>query len=686
MRQISQALNSLCKGVLPSDTVVNPKDGNNTGHAMVVITRSGRGGNVPTSNEKQLINDDQMIQEEGIPQNDVQVQNDVQIDIDDSMEETREEVNPSREHIINMPDTVVQKAKVTLKKTPPSYPQRFTKQNGENQFKKFIHMMKGLSINVPLVEALGQMPYYAKFMKELVTKNRSMNFETIKVTHQVSAIVHSMATKLEDLGAFIISCTIRSADFAKALCDLGESINLMPYSMFKTNGIGEPRPTSMRPCFSTGKALFDVEAGELTFRVIDDEQVTTKNSLVSLVGGKEGLLDEETPLLEAGLISVAPNIAQIRGVTQTPTARAPEQQVHIGQVPGIVPVHRVIPVQPELSGAAYRWWQAYEEGRPADATPPTWAQFSKMFLKEFVPQTLQDACCIEFERLCQGTMTVSEYAIRKTNHTKPSIEEPPTLELKPLPSHLRNAFPVPCSTLPVILSSCLTNVHVDSILVFLQRRNKDIGWTLVDIWGISPTFCMHKIKLEDGAKPSIEHQTRFNEAMQEMPFGLCNALMTFQRYVMDIFTDMVEDYLEVFMDDFSVFGDLFDDCLANLDKDAKFHFSDDCMRAFEQLKLNLTTTPIITSPNWSLTFELICDASDVAVEAVLGRRINKVFHPIYYVGKTMNNALVIYIVIEKEILSIVFAIEKFRPYLMGAKVIVHIDHAARRYLMRKKES
>ncbi|XP_070057205.1 uncharacterized protein [Nicotiana tomentosiformis] len=82
------------------------------------------------------------------------------------------------------------------------------------------------------------MPGYAKFMKDLVTKKRSINYETIKMTHQVSAIVHSMAQKLEDPSAFTIPCTIRSADFAKALCDLG--------AVFKTLGIRQPRPKSMR--------------------------------------------------------------------------------------------------------------------------------------------------------------------------------------------------------------------------------------------------------------------------------------------------------------------------------------------------------------------------------------------------------------------------------------------------------
>jgi len=90
------------------------------------------------------------------------------------------------------------------------------------------------------------MPSYANFMKDLVTKKRSMNFVIIKVTHQVRAIVHSMAPKLEDPGAFTISCTIGSAEFGKAICDLGASINLMPYSVFKTLWIGQPIPTSMR--------------------------------------------------------------------------------------------------------------------------------------------------------------------------------------------------------------------------------------------------------------------------------------------------------------------------------------------------------------------------------------------------------------------------------------------------------
>ncbi|XP_070022211.1 uncharacterized protein [Nicotiana sylvestris] len=104
---------------------------------------------------------------------------------------------------------------------------------------------------------------YAKFMKDLVTKKRSMDYETIKITHQVSAIVHSMAPKLEDTGAFTIPCTIGSVDFAKALCDLWANCEV-DYEVPIILG---------RPFLATGKALVDVEVGELTFRGGDEKVI-----------------------------------------------------------------------------------------------------------------------------------------------------------------------------------------------------------------------------------------------------------------------------------------------------------------------------------------------------------------------------------------------------------------------------
>ncbi|XP_070047226.1 uncharacterized protein [Nicotiana tomentosiformis] len=164
--KISQALNTRPKGTPPSDTVVNPKGGNNMGHAMAVTTRSGKGGDATTSSQRKIV-DDEVIQEDEIPNNVVKANDEVRIDIDDNMEETQEEVNPFKEHIIDIPESVVPKAKAPMPRPPPPYPQRLVKKNSDNQFKKFIDTMDSLSINVPLVETLEQMPGYAKFMQDL---------------------------------------------------------------------------------------------------------------------------------------------------------------------------------------------------------------------------------------------------------------------------------------------------------------------------------------------------------------------------------------------------------------------------------------------------------------------------------------------------------------------------------------
>ena len=99
-------------------------------------------------------------------------------------------------------------------------------------------------------------------------------------------------------------------------------------------------------------------------------------------------------------------------------------------------------------------------------------------------------------------------------------------------------------------------------------------------------------------------------------------------------------------------------------KDSVFYFNADCIKAFKTLKSQLTSAPIMVSPNWSLPFELMCDASDFAVGAVLGQREGKHFHPIYFASKTLNNAQQNYTVTEKELLAVVFAFDKFRSYLV----------------------
>nr|KYP74926.1 Retrovirus-related Pol polyprotein from transposon 17.6 [Cajanus cajan] len=219
-------------------------------------------------------------------------------------------------------------------------------------------------------------------------------------------------------------------------------------------------------------------------------------------------------------------------------------------------------------------------------------------------------------------------------------------------------------------------------------------------------------------------------AYRKMPFGLCNAPTTFQRCMLAIFSNLVEKSIEVFMDDFSVFGSSFDECLTNLEvvlrrcletnlilNWEKCHFMvtkgivlghkishkgievDPAkvevieklpppfnVKAFEALKARLTSAPIITAPDWKLDFELMCDASDYAVGAILGQRRAKTFHAIHYASKVLNEAQINYATTEKELLAIVFALEKFWSYLIGSKVVVFTNHVAIKYLLTKPDS
>ncbi|KAM2715235.1 hypothetical protein EV2_044869 [Malus domestica] len=138
-----------------------------------------------------------------------------------------------------------------------------------------------------------------------------------------------------------------------------------------------------------------------------------------------------------------------------------------------------------------------------------------------------------------------------------------------------------------------------------------------------------------------------------------------------------------FIKDFSKITRLLCSLLA---KYVVFDFDIDCMNAFNTLKHELTSAPIIMAPNWSLPFELMCDASDYAFGAVLGQRVNKLPHVIYYESRTLNDAQLNYSTTEKELLAAIFALEKFRSYLVGFKVIVYSNHAALRYLLTKKDA
>jgi hypothetical protein len=114
-----------------------------------------------------------------------------------------------------------------------------------------------------------------------------------------------------------------------------------------------------------------------------------------------------------------------------------------------------------------------------------------------------------------------------------------------------------------------------------------------------------------------------------------------------------------------------------LAKEVDFVFDQACKDVHDELKRRVTSAHIIQPPNWDEPFEIMCDASDYAVRTMLGQRIEKKLHVITYASHMLNGALCNYLTTKNELFAVVYAVEKFRSYLLGTKV-VFIDHAALR--------
>nr|GEV21580.1 reverse transcriptase domain-containing protein [Tanacetum cinerariifolium] len=123
-----------------------------------------------------------------------------------------------------------------------------------------------------------------------------------------------------------------------------------------------------------------------------------------------------------------------------------------------------------------------------------------------------------------------------------------------------------------------------------------------------------------------------------------------------------------------------------LEKDTPFFFFKECIEAFQTPKKKLTEAPILVALDWDLPFELMCDASDFSIGVVLGQRKTKHFQPIHYACKTMTDAQAHYTTTKKELLAVVYAFEKFQPYLVLSKSIVYTHHSVLKFLFNKQDA
>ena len=124
----------------------------------------------------------------------------------------------------------------------------------------------------------------------------------------------------------------------------------------------------------------------------------------------------------------------------------------------------------------------------------------------------------------------------------------------------------------------------------------------------------------------------------------------------------------------------------NFVKDVDFVFDNLCKQAFDELKAHLISPLILSAPDWTLPFELACDASNSAVGVMLSQKRSKLSHVIAYASKTLDSAQKNYTTTEKELFAVIFALDKFRQYLINSKVVVYTDHAAVKFLFSKPQS
>ena len=122
-----------------------------------------------------------------------------------------------------------------------------------------------------------------------------------------------------------------------------------------------------------------------------------------------------------------------------------------------------------------------------------------------------------------------------------------------------------------------------------------------------------------------------------------------------------------------------------LQKDVEFNSDERCLNAFNRLKQALISTPIMQAHDWSLPFELMCDASDISVGAFLGQKKEGRHHVIFYISKTLDPAHRNYTTTKKEMLAVVYAFERLRQYVICSKV-VFTDHSALKFLMTLRDA
>ncbi|XP_071703889.1 uncharacterized protein [Rutidosis leptorrhynchoides] len=579
-------------------------------------------------------------------------------------------------------------------------------------------MFKQVKITLPLLDAIRQVPSYAKFLKDLCTQKRKQRAalpKKVELTENLSAVVSgTLPPKFKDPGTPLIAVTVGNLNVKKALLDLGASINILPFCLVDRFDLGLMKRTDIiiqlaDQSIKTPRGILEdviVKVEDFYYPVdfvVMDIEPRNRDGQPTIILGNPFLATINAHInCRMGAIEYFGNHKMRINIFNSLHTPDVHECYRIDVIDELVEKHtsHLITNDPvEIFCLCDKEDVECEEVKTVelavastmDARLPPWTH--------------------KYESLPKSIDT----------NTRPSLESPPTLELKPLPSHLKYAFLGTDGTLPVIIASDLTGVQEKALMEVLHKYKAAVGWTIADLKGISPSVCMHRIVTDPEVKPAHDTQRRLNPNMQEVvkkevlkwldagiifPISDSQWVSPMQTVPKKAGITVMEaeegekittrpvtgwrvciDYRKLnaatSKDHFSL--PFIDQIIEKL-SDAPFDFDDQCKEAFNTLKRKLTEAPILQSPDWTKPFEIMCDVSDFAAGAVLGQRVVRKPVVIYYASKTFSDAQVNYTTTEKELLAVVFALDKFRSYLWGSKVVVFSDHSALRHLLEKKES
>ena len=357
---------------------------------------------------------------------------------------------------------------------------------------------------MPFTEVITQMPLYAKILKDILSKKRKIAEEGIvNLTETCSAVIkRGLPEKMNDRGSFTIPCTIGEFEFQKALYDSGASINLMPYSVAKKLSLGEITPTTVtlqmadrtleKPegiiedvLVKVGNFIFPVD-----FIILDMEE----DSQVPLLLGR--------PFLATG----AAIIDMQKGIL---TLRVGEETANFNLIRSL----RNLDIErDDIKSVEDVFINNYDCNDHLSINEKEMNfQYPEGFDSDFLHINLHST--EKVMSLEQNGIKQRDKNDEKEFHQETSEER---LVLKELPSHLKYAYLELPRNKPVIISSRLSDAEEQRLLEILRKHKESIAWSIEDLKGISPSICMHKILLEESARPTVEHQRRLNPVMKEV--------------------------------------------------------------------------------------------------------------------------------------------------------------------------